>query len=223
MPEPSPAAASVCPTTARQISPTDHGMPFALVSLTYIAMSAGSTVLIMLVRGPIGEPHWTVPLQTFLLSGAVPLTWNAASRRVLSGEWCSYALALLATVAVLFSPALMWLDGPLWRAVSLPFLAAIWVVGLVSLASGLRDQPFWQSLAALVIGFCLSVIYFHVVNAEGYASVFTPEQTLLGLQHRDTLYHASIAAMLAKYRAVSTGLDGLVFVRTTRWPMLGSG
>src|SRR5262245_32259400 len=83
-----------------------------LLPVTYMAMSASSGLLIFLVRLPMGEPHWTAMLKVFLLAGAVMLTWLEASRQVLLGRWCSYALALLAILSGLFSPFFVWLgDG----------------------------------------------------------------------------------------------------------------
>ena len=61
----------------------------------------------------MGEPHWTAMLKAFLLAGAVMLTWQEATQQVLRGRWCSYALALLAILCVLFSPVLVWLGDAL--------------------------------------------------------------------------------------------------------------
>ena len=74
-------------------------------------------------------------------------------------------------------------------------------------------MPIWDTLTAVLIGFTLGLAFFFIINTKGYASIFTPEQTLLGLQDRDTLYHAALAAMLAKYGVPSTGLDGLPLER----------
>jgi hypothetical protein len=50
-------------------------------------------------------------------------------------------------------------------------------------------------------------------NSKGYATVLTTELALAGTQHLDTLFHASIANMLVKHGALSTGLDGLAPIK----------
>ena len=74
-------------------------------------------------------------------------------------------------------------------------------------------MPIWDTLTAVLIGLTLGIAFFFIINTKGYASIFTPEQTLLGLQDRNTLYHDSLAAMLAKFGVPSTGLDGLPLER----------
>ena len=62
----------------------------------------------------------------------------------------------------------------------------------------------------MTCGCAAGIGYFLLINSRGYATVLTPELALVGTQHLDTLFHASIANMLVKHGALSTGLDGLV-------------
>ena len=55
--------------------------------------------------------------------------------------------------------------------------------------------------------------YFLVNNSRAFGSVLTPELALTGIHQLDTIFHASIANMLVKYGALSTGLDGLVPIK----------
>ena len=185
----------------------ERALPY-LLPVTYMAMSATSGLLIFLVRFPMGEPHWTAILKAFLLAGAVMLTWQEASQQVLRGRWCSYALALLAILSVLFSPVLIWLGDSLGGVLLYALLGTLWLIGLRRLATQISGMPIWDTLTAVLIGLTLGLAFFFIINTKGYASIFTPEQTLLGLQDRNTLYHTSLAAMLAKYGVPSTG---------TRW------
>jgi hypothetical protein len=180
-----------------------------VISLTGIVFSSTSSLFILLFRLPMGEPHWTAAPSVLLLTGAVIFTWQEAACQVLGGRWCSYALTLLATLAVLFSPALVWL-GAFAKVALYAVLGILWLLGLRSLIGGLRELPWWHTFAAVGAGVTLGAAYFFIVNTKGYGNVLSPEQALVGIQHRDTLYHASLAAMIANYGVVSTGLDGLV-------------
>ena len=185
--------------------------PLYLVSATVIVMSGVACLLIVLFRWPLGEPHWSAPIKAFLLCGAVIFTWQEAARRVLLGTWCTYALALLVTVPLLFSPALALIGAPA-DVLLCAGLVIVWLQGLRSLLGGLREMPWWNCLAATLAGAVLGAAYFFIVNTKGYANVLSLEQTLVGVQHLDTLYHAAMAAMIANYGVASTGLDGLVHV-----------
>jgi len=152
-------------------------------------------------------------LKAFLLAGAVMLTWQEATQQVLRGRWCSYALALLAILCVLFSPVLIWLGDALGGFLLYALLGTLWLIGLRRLATQISEMPIWDTLTAVLIGLTLGIAFFFIINTKGYASIFAPEQTLLGLQDRNTLYHDSLAAMLAKFGVPSTGLDGLPLER----------
>ena len=187
--------------------------PLAAATLTFLAMAGVWAALVAVVRWPMNGPGLVPPAQAFVLAGAVMLTWVATTSRVATGRWRSHAPVLLTTLAVLFSPTLVWVLGGAASATIYAILAIAWCLGLRELRSALKRLPLWETLAALALGVTLGVVYFLLVNTKGYANVFSPEQTLLGVQHRDTMYQASIAAMLGSFAAPSTGLDGLVPVQ----------
>ena len=51
---------------------------------------------------------------------------------------------------------------------------------------------------------------FVVIGSEGYTSFDMMQRMHVGQVHKDTLFHASIAAMIKNYGIASTGLNGLV-------------
>src|SRR5262245_52506739 len=115
--------------------------PIYLICATYLTMSAVWTVLITLVRFPMGEPHWTAPLKACLFAGGVIMVWQESARRVLQGTWCSYAVAQISFLSVLFSPIIIWFGSSIAAAVLYAVLAGVWLVGLSSLVRGLRELP----------------------------------------------------------------------------------
>src|SRR5262245_44680872 len=90
-----------------------------------IVMTATWAVLIALMRAPMGTPSLIVPFEVFVLAGAVMLAWREGASRVLAGRW-SYASAYLLTLAVLFSPALVWLLRGATTPVLSLILLAVW-------------------------------------------------------------------------------------------------
>lgn len=182
-----------------------------LISATFLVMSGMMGLLIVLFRWPLGGPHWSAPAKGLLLAGAAMLVWQEGARHVLSGAWRSYAPVLPTTVIVLFAPALA-LPSVAGDVGLCAALAGVWVWGLRALLGGVRALPWWNIAVAVTAGAGLGAAYFLIVNTKGYANVLSLEQTLVGLQHRDTLYHAAMAAMIANYGVASTGLDGLMYV-----------
>jgi hypothetical protein len=165
-----------------------------------------------IVRWPLGSPHWFVFVKAFLLLGAVIsaaiLTVGRVERR--GG---SYALVLMSVLAVMFLPCLVW---PFGRAVDLvvyPLLLGLFATGIAQTVAARLRMPFGQSLPAVGSGVLAGLGYFLLVNSLGLATVLSPEQTLVGVQNLDTLFHASIANMLIKQGALSTGLDGFVSIK----------
>ncbi len=177
------------------------------------SMSAVSAAMCAVVRMPLGTPHWVVFVKAFLLLGAsiscaaVLCVWRIEKR----GR--SYAAVLAATLAVIFSPCLAWLMGPAADIVVYPVLLGLLVVGIGQAVAAARRMPGSHSILAIMCGCLAGFGYFLLINSRGYATVFTPELALVGTQHLDTLFHASIANMLVKHHALSTGLDGLVPIK----------
>jgi hypothetical protein len=178
--------------------------------LAFIVMAGTWALLIAAIRLPMATPSGWATLEVFLLAGGVMLTWREASSRVLGGQWSSYAFVLLATLSVLFSPGLVWVLGGATTPVLSVVLAFVWIAGLRGLIRDCRNEPVWQIAAAILSGAALGFTYFLYVNTKSYGSVFSPEQTLLGTQHPDTMFHASLAGMLGRFGMPANGLDGLV-------------
>src|SRR5262249_28678517 len=130
-----------------------------LLPVTYMTMSATSALLIVLVRLPMGEPNWTAMFKGVLLAGAVMLTWQVTVPHVLRGRWCSYALALLAIFAVLFSPVVVWLGEILGGVLLYAILGTVWLIGLRRFDHQISPAAVWQTLAAVVIGLALGISY----------------------------------------------------------------
>ena len=189
---------------------TPSGRALSTSLLALIVMSGTWALLIVVIRWPMGTPSgWSV-LEVFVLSGAVMLTWREASSRVLEGQWSTYAFVLLVTLAVLFSPALVWVLGRATTPILSVVLAFVWIVGLRGLIRDCRHESAWQIGAAVLGGAGLGFTYFLYVNTKSYGSVFSPEQMLVGTQHPDTMFHASLAGMLGRFGVPTTGLDALV-------------
>jgi hypothetical protein len=183
--------------------------PVAFAALFVVLMSGAIALMLVYVRAPFGDPPWIVELQALLLLGAIVFIWLETTRRVspeLGGLACAYLGALVATL--LLVPALGLLSGAGW--IIHPLLGAAWIVGLTGAVRDLRRMPLWQWITLLVIAPLTGALYFFVINTKGYAHFLSPEFALLGIQHHDTMFHAAIASMLAKFGVVTTGLDGLL-------------
>lgn len=120
---------------------------------------------------------------------------------------------VLGVIAIIFLPCLAWLNATLAEVAIPPILLGVVIVGVrrfAALASSMTRQTL---MLAVIAGCAAGIGYFFVVNSKGYATVLTPEQTLAGLQHLDTLFHATIANMLVKSGHLSTGLDGFLPIK----------
>lgn len=105
-------------------------------------------------------------------------------------------------------------------------LAALWLLGPVLpvavdvIAASIILAGFWQLMRrgnlqlqpTLVIGLAASVmalLHIFTLLDMGYGQPLATEAALMGKQHRDTLFHASIAGFLSEYGVPSTGYDGV--------------
>ena len=159
----------------------ERALPY-LLPVTYLAMSATSGLLIFLVRFPMEEPHWTAILKAFLLAGTVMLTWQAASQQVLLGRWCSYALALLAILSVLFSPVLIWLGDSLGAFLLYALLGTLWLIGLRRLATQISWMPIWDTLTAVLIGLTLGLAFFSSSTLKATRASLRPSRHCLAFR-----------------------------------------
>jgi hypothetical protein len=175
-------------------------------------MSAVAAAMCAIVRMPLGSPHGFVFVKAWLLAAAiiscatVLTVWRVEQRRG------GYSPVLLSTLAVIFLPCLAWLIGRATDVVAYPLLIGLVAIGVRQVVAA-RRLPGSRFMLALACGCVAGAGYFVLVNSKGYATVLTPELALVGTQHLDTLFHASIANMLVKHGALSTGLDGLVPIK----------
>ena len=175
-------------------------------------MAAVSAVMVAIVRWPLGSPHWFVFVKAFLLPGAVIACATLFTvRHVERGG--AYSALLVSTIAVIFLPCLAWLNGPLADVVTYPLFVGLLVAGIAQTASAMRAAPVSMWIFAVACGCLAGFGYFLVINSRAYGSVLTPELALTGIHQLDTIFHASIANMLVKYGALSTGLDGFVPIK----------
>ena len=163
----------------------------------------------ILVRWPLGSPHWLVFLKSFLLLGATISAAILALARI-ERRGGSYALVLASTLTVLFLPCLAWLIG--WAADLIvdPALLGLFAAGIVQIVAVRGRAPPGQVRPAILCGLFAGLGYFVLINSRGLANVLSPEEAIVGLSNLDTLFHASIANMLVKHGALSMGLDGFV-------------
>ena len=162
------------------------------------------------VRWPLGSPGWLVLAKAFLLLGAaiscavISTVWRAEQRQD------SHTAMFLSTLAVLFLPCTAWLIGSAADVVTYPLLLGLFVAGIWQVFVSGRGIRSGEAMLPLLCGGLAGVGYFLLTNSKAYATVLTPEQMLTGVQHMDTMFHASIANMLVKHGVISTGLDGFV-------------
>jgi hypothetical protein len=172
-------------------------------------MSAVAAAMGILVRWPLGSPHWLVFVKAFLLLGATISAAILALARI-ERRGGSYALVLASTLTVLFLPCLAWLIG--WAADLIvdPALLGLFAAGIVQIVAVRGHAPPGQVRPAISCGLFAGLGYFVLINSRGLANVLSPEEAIVGLSNLDTLFHASIANMLVKHGALSMGLDGFV-------------
>jgi len=180
---------------------------FSFSSLFFIAMSAVMAGLIWLARWPFAEPSGLALTKMVLLLGAVVFAWQEADHwtRERKQSQAVPLLAALSTMAMVYVVYLLAFPS----IVATILFTCLWVAGLRRLKREAVCWPPWLIGLGVTGPVVLAVLYFLVVNTYGYAHVYTQEYGLLGLLHRDTLFHVSISSLMTKYGAVSVGLDGL--------------
>lgn len=188
---------------------TGQSGPIYFAAIFGWTMSAVSAAMCALVRMPLGGPHWFVFVKAFLLLAAIiSCAVVLIGKRAQEGD-AAYAPVLMSMLAVIFLPGLAWLIGPAADIVAYPVLLGLFAVG-VRMAVAASRMPSNRPLLALTCGCAAGIGYFFLINSKDYATVLTPELALVGTQHLDTLFHASISNMLLKHGVLSTGFDGFV-------------
>lgn len=153
---------------------------------------------VLISRALVGDPELALPALAIARFTLISLLFNV----VIIGTRVDVAIPLLVglVIATIGLPAL-----------SLSFvLDAIVLAGLALFAlSGLgrinRHLKYWQTILAAILTGCFTTLYSLGWNG---ANALILENTLAGLAHVDTLYHASIAQSLLGTGTTSIGLDG---------------
>jgi hypothetical protein len=191
---------------------TRQPSPIYFAAIFCWTMTAVSAVMGAIVRWPLGSPHWLIFVKALLLPCAVIACATLFTvQHVERGG--AYGALLVSTIAVMFLPCLAWLNGPLADVVTYPLFLGLLAAGISQTASAARAAPAGRWIFAVACGCLAGLGFFLVVNSRAFGSVLTPEQALTGIHQMDTIFHASIANMLVKYGAMSTGLDGLVPIK----------
>ena len=193
-------------------SVTPPSSPVYFAAIFGWTMSAVSAAMCAIVRAPFGSPDWFVFVKGFLLAAGIISCATVLTVRCVEQRRSGYALVLVSALAVIFLPCLARLIGAATDILAYPLLLGLAAVGVREVVA-VRGIPGSRFMLALTCGCVAGVGYFFVVNSKGYATVLTPEQALVGTQHLDTLFHASIANMLLKHGALSFGLDGLTPIK----------
>jgi hypothetical protein len=182
--------------------------PIYFAAIFCWTMTAVTAAMVAIVRWPMGSPHWFVFVKAALLPCAVIACATLFTvRHVERGG--AYSALLVSAVAVIFLPCLAWLNGLLADVVTYPLHVGLLAAGIAQTASAARAAPASRWVFAIACGCLAGFGYFLVINSRAFGSVLTPELALTGIHQLDTIFHASIANMLVKYGALSTGLDGL--------------
>ncbi|KJC34271.1 hypothetical protein UB31_39510 [Bradyrhizobium sp. LTSP849] len=171
-------------------------------------MSATSAIACAVVRWPLGSPHWFAFVKAFLLLAAAVSCLPTLSFRRHHGT--SHAGVVLTIIAIIFLPCLVLFSRAFADLIAYPVLLGMLFLGVQRVAGVARRMEARTLILAVVCGGGAGIGYFFVVNSRGYATVLTPEQARTGLQHLDTLFHASIANMLVNFGHLSAGLDGFM-------------
>lgn len=173
-------------STARQTL----GVLFAALLLSALFIYAGANLLF---NDPIVLQR-TTPIA--LGCAAVALVFAAVSHKMASVAW-----GLAITYGWLWFVTLVqwsWLTPVSYGGA---------LLALAYLAMRLRPSRMEAMLAVLMALLCAAVA---LGNSTVYTSFDMLQRLQAGAVHHDTLFHASIAAMVKQYGVVSTGLNGLV-------------
>lgn len=190
----------------------DRPSPIYFAAIFGWTMMAVSTVMVAIVRWPLGSPHWFVLVKALLLPGAfIACATLFTVRHVERGG--AYGALAGSAIAVIFLPCLAWLNRTLADIVIYPVFVGLLIAGVLQTVSAARALPAGRWLFAVACGCLAGLGYFLVINSRGFGSVLTLEQALAGVLQMDTIFHASISNMLMNYGVSSTGIDGLVPIK----------
>lgn len=169
-------------------SPPPHPLPGATAAVTWALLSAGVLAGCSLLA--FGGVAWHVPLLAAAVIGVLSGAFLLANEGLRRPE----AALLVVVTFIAVSPQL--------GAVALPLLLTAGALGLWRHAGLRRNIPAPSLLA-------FTAVVLVVLGTRFYAD-FQLDARLAALQqHRDTAFHATIAAFLRDYNVASIGFDGL--------------
>ena len=185
--------------------------PIFFCTLFLLCTVLSIAICIAIFRSPFRTPGLLPIVKSTALASALFFTWQAVSIRSYLWKAKDNFWPIVTSLTVLFLPCAAPSSTLVSWALTSAF-AVITVCGIFEAITGLKREP-GVHLIALLAAPILGVALFLYANTLWYSTVFTPEFSLIGLQHRDTLFHAAIASMISQQGVVSTGLDGLVAVK----------
>lgn len=189
-------------TGQRQIDTKSFG---AFAILIGIAMVAASMAGLAAIRWPYFGHAFAIGWGDIARVGLLTTTLilSVASLDKLAGP----ALGAVAPILVFGLTAVLAPFGPMWLSLALVVLL---VAASVVLRGGSVTLGRGGVATALGLGAALGVMHLMVLSYLGYAQPLALEAALHGLQHRDTLFHATIASSLRETGIPSISLDGTV-------------
>jgi hypothetical protein len=202
------AAASGPATTAGPDRRPDPALEFSLAyaALLLLVSSLTTAALIGLYRRGLYVPTRLVVLglSMFTACAFAPFVLPTGWRRRLADAPYAYPLTSFAVLIAAFAAYGLGRLAPGLLYV----YAALGLVGLGRALGVVRGMS-WRHYAFLPAAALLAVYVFFYFTPWNYASVYAPEQALLGTVRKDTYYATIIAHMIQAHGTVSTGLDGL--------------
>ena len=178
----------------------------AFASLFFSFMAAATAVLIAVARLGLSGDSGVALAGSVVVSVSILSSWTLALGRRRRRPAPPYSWIIVVILVVSALPVM----GLFWGAYPLPLFAIIAVVGLwraTTLGRTVIKAQRWFLILGPPV---LAVLYFLVVNGGSFAHVYSPEFALVGIAHRDTMFHVAIAEMIRNFGVVSTGLDGFV-------------
>jgi hypothetical protein len=168
---------------------------FAALFLTSLTVFIGSNLLLLDAQVLARSAQMALPCWAMLV---VFYAISRSTRSMIWGLVLTYGLMVLLVYA-----RQAWL---------IPVLYGAAVVGVVYAFRYLRIERA-QWITVLLMGIIAAVMILGI--SRGYDSTYSATFDMLnrlnaGYVHQDTLYHASISAMIKNYGVTSTGLHGLV-------------
>lgn len=104
--------------------------------------------------------------------------------------------------------AVLWLLAPVLPVAIDGIVVGVMLIGAVQL----KRSGTFRLRSSLIIGgaaVLMAVLHMFALLDMGYSQPLAVEAALMGQQHKDTLFHASISGALSHYGVASSGFDGM--------------